>query len=315
MFPLIIELIYWSLMSNDIRLLIIGLLREYLKSSNSSSLKQTLKQENINEDELEQPFSLFNPNVINKLLRIITPKEILTIKSAINKVKKLTNSSGSNNKVKLTDLEKIQNKANKEYKTNQELQDFYANNWTILSSSWFKKGIYKMTDNNTRTGELTALLQSDNSKKKIWYGPYTWPAFPSETWELMKQQKGKNGSGAGTIFWRYWNKTWLPSQLRNYVKGRLAKSKNITKGKKTENVLFPNINLMELLPDKNINVAKTMAYIHRLERNFPKLKKYSDLTKTDIGSAEWRKKRKDIFQFQQYKKNVISIVKNTNKWK
>lgn len=55
----------------------------------------------------------------------------------------------------------------------------------------------------------------------------TYPAFPQEIWILMTQAKGKNGTGAGTIFWKFWNRKWLPSQLRKYVKSELAKKVNI----------------------------------------------------------------------------------------
>lgn len=299
MFPLIIELIYWSLASNDIRLLIFGLLRDYLKKDRSNSLKQTLKQENVKEDELDQPFSLFNPTIISKLLKLITPAELNVLTSEINKIKK---AGKTVSKLFKKDIN------NEETKEDKEIKNPDSNNWTILSSSWFKRGMFKTSDQNTKTGELTTLFQSDTAKNKKWYGPYTYPSFPSEVWEVMKKQTGKNGNGAGTIFWRYWNKTWLPSQLRKYVKGRLAKSKNITKGKQIKSITLPN----------NINMQKTLAYIHRLERNFPKLKKFSNLSNIDVGSNAWRESRKNIVNkvgFVPLTKNLEPILsKNKNKW-
>lgn len=314
MFPFIIELIYWSLISNDIRILIFSLLKEILKRDSNSSFKKTLKEENINEDELDQPFSLFNPNIINKLIKLITPNELNILKSELNKIKKLgKNINKIFNKKNINNDNKINNNENEELKENNLNENSLL--WTNLSSSWFKKGNFNLTDSNSNIGILITLFQSDTAKNKIWYGPYTYPSFPKEIWELMKEQKGKNGSGAGTIFWRYWNKYWLPAQLRKYVKKRLNKQ-GITSGNKNKNITLP----------KTINVAKTTAYIHRLEYNFIKLKKFSNLSNTDIGSLKWKQARTDIFKYQSNWKNkskeevynfykVKKNKRNYNRWK
>lgn len=318
MFPLVIELIYWSLASNDIRTLIFGILRELLrkKDSSSESLKKVLKEENVREDELDQPFTLFNVNIIKKLIKLVTQAELKVLTSEINKIKnggkvgstlKELDKLFSNDEKK--ELDKIQQLKNKASNIDSKTKDFYLENWIDLSSSWFKKGYYELRDKEANIGQLTAMFQSDNSKSLKWYGPYTYPAFPVEIWLLMIEQKGKNGNGAGTIFWKYWNKVWLPSQIRKYVKDRLKKSKGITKGAKTDLGLFPNIKSQEFLPFRNINIAKTNAYIYRLEKGFPKLKTYQNLSSNEIGSSAWRENRKNFVSKNQKGKNYYQTYK------
>lgn len=268
MIPQIIELIYYMLASNDIRVLIFGLLKDYFKNQ---ELKTTLQNENVNEEELDQPYSLFNPNILKKLLNIITPDEIKNIRSIINKVSKFA--------------EKGTNKEDKESlnKDNSLGQDNQG--WTILSSSWFKKGLFTKTSKTLKSGLLTSLFQSDTSKNKRWYGPYTYPSFPEEIWLLMTQQRGKNGAGAGSIFWKYWLRSWLPSKLRSYVKKNLKDTLGITKGRQS----------YYILQAKNINVSKTTSFINRLERGFFRLKTYKTLPKTEVGSKAYREVRKEMF--------------------
>lgn len=300
MLPQIIELIYYALASNDIRVLIFGLLKDYVKEQ---SLKIVLKDENVSEEELDQPYSIFNPNILKKLISIITPDEFKTLESSINKVKNLVNKFNEKGSTK-EDKESV----NKDNTLGKDLQG-----WTILSSSWFKKGIFYKSLNNRglKSGLLTGLFQSDFAKNKKWYGPYTYPSFPEEIWILMTQQRGKNGSGAGSIFWKYWLKSWLPSKLRAYVKSNLRDSLGITKGRKS----------YYILQTKNINILKTSTFIHKLELGFFKLKSNKKLPNTEIGSNAYRQQRREIFSYHKKNnliKNVgISIYKNKNthkKW-
>lgn len=295
MLPFIIRLIYSALASNDIRALIIDLLKNYSKDT---GLKAVLDSENVSEKELDQPYSTFNPNIAKKLLSILKPNELTILKNELDKlvfnpIKKGKNLFKENKKDKEQD-----NKDNK--------------GWVILSSSWLKKGSFYKSNQSLKFGLLQVLIQSDNSKNKRWYGPYTYPNVSEETWNIMKVQKGKNGSGAGTIFWRYFLKGFLPSQIRKYVKKQLKEQKNITKGNQRYNII----------KSTNINVLKTTAFINRLERGFFKLKEFKALPKTELGSRAWRVERKEYLNFHKtnnLNKNIgISIYKNKSKnktWK
>lgn len=285
MIPQIIELIYYMLASNDIRILIFGLLKDYFKNKD---FQETLKNENVRKEELDQPYSILNPNILKKLLNIITPDEIKYLRSIINKLSKFS--------------EKGVTKENKT-ELNKDSQG-----WVILSSSWFKKGTFYKSNTQLKSGLLTGLFQADTSKNKRWYGPYTYPSFPEEIWVLMTQQRGKNGSGAGSIFWKYWLRSWLPSQLRAYVKKNLKDTLGITKGRKS----------YYILQAKNINVLKTSAFINRLERGFFRLKTYKTLSSVEIGSKAYRDVRRTIFTTNKnstFKNIGYSIYKNKNTYK
>lgn len=298
MLPLIIRLIYSALASDDIRVLIVSLLKNYSKDT---GLKAVLDSENVSEEELDQPYSTFNPNIAKKLLSILKPNELTILKNELDKlfikpVKKINNLLKDNTKdLNDKDIEETDNKDEK--------------GWVILSSSWLKKGNFYTNNKSLKLGLLQVLIQSDTSKNKRWYGPYTYPNVSEETWNLMKVQKGKNGTGAGTIFWRYFLRSFLPSQIRKYVKKQLKEEKGISKGKQRYNVL----------KSTNINVLKTTAFINRLERGFFKLKEFKTLPKTELGSRAWRVERKEYLTFHKTSsttKNIgISIYKNKSKYK
>ncbi|WP_375317700.1 hypothetical protein [Spiroplasma endosymbiont of Virgichneumon dumeticola] len=298
MLPLIIRLIYSALASDDIRVLIVSLLKNYSKDT---GLKAVLDSENVSEEELDQPYSTFNPNIAKKLLSILKSNELTILKNELNKLfvnpaKKINNLLKDNTKdLNDKDIEETNNKDEK--------------GWVVLSSSWLKKGNFYKSNKSLKLGLLQVLIQSDTSKNKRWYGPYTYPNVSEETWNLMKVQKGKNGSGAGTIFWRYFLRGFLPSQIRKYVKKQLKEQKGISKGKQRYNVL----------KSTNINVLKTTAFINRLERGFFKLKEFKTLPKTELGSRAWRVERKEYLTFHKtnnLNKNIgISIYKNKSKYK
>lgn len=296
MLPLIIRIIYSALETNDIRTAIITLLKLYSKNQ---SLKSVLDSENVSEEELDQPYSTFNPNIIKKLISILKPSELTELKTQLDKlifkpINKINNLFKDND--------------NKESESNDE-DNKDDKGWVILSSSWFKKGLFYKSNQSLKVGVLQGLFQSDTSKNKRWYGVYTYPNVPEETWNLMKIQKGKNGTGAGTIFWKYFLRGFLPSQIRSYVKKKLKEQKGITKGKQRYNVI----------KSTNINVLKTTAFINRLEHGFFKLKEFKTLPKTELGSRAWRVERKEYLTFNKtnnLNKNIgISIYKNKSKYK
>ncbi|WP_339047720.1 hypothetical protein [Spiroplasma endosymbiont of Colias croceus] len=296
MLPLIIRIIYSALETNDIRTAIISLLKLYSKNQ---SLKSVLDSENVNEEELDQPYSTFNPNIIKKLISILKPSELTELKTQLDKlvfkpIKKINKLFKDND--------------NKESESNEE-DNKDDKGWIILSSSWFKKGLFYKSNQSLKFGVLQGLFQSDTSKNKRWYGVYTYPNVPEETWNLMKAAKGKNGNGAGTIFWRYFLRGFLPSQIRSYVKKQLKEQKGISKGKQRYNII----------KSTNINVLKTTAFINKLERGFFKLKEFKTLPKTELGSRAWRVERKEYLTFHKtnnLNKNIgISIYKNKSKYK
>ncbi|WP_400254876.1 hypothetical protein [Spiroplasma endosymbiont of Cleonymus obscurus] len=300
MLPLIIEWIYYALASNDIKLALINALKNYYKNQ---SLKAVFDSENISEKEIHQPYSVFNPNILKKLTSILKPSELSILQNEINKFKNPINSF--KNSIMPTEIRTVKNYVNKFdnlFKENEE--EIPENAWEVLSSSWFKKGRFIVNNKNLKIGTLTTLFQSDNDKRKIWYGPYTYPTFPQEIWILMTQAKGKNGSGVGTIFWKFWNRKWLPSQLRKYVKSELAK-KGKYYGSQDTSVIYPN----------NINVQKTMHFINRLEKGFFKLKEYKTLSKNEIGSTQWRYERKQLLKNSLHTNKYIKIKRNSNFYK
>lgn len=92
--------------------------------------------------------------------------------------------------------------------------------WVKMSSSWIQRGLYNRIG-NTNNGIMTIFIRSDKDKKKRIYGPYIYPLIPIEVWTAMIRAKGKNGSGAGTIFWRMWLRKWLHSYLRDHTYKKL----------------------------------------------------------------------------------------------
>lgn len=85
-----------------------------------------------------------------------------------------------------------------------------------LSSSWVKYGRFEPIANSV-LGMLTIWVQSDKDPKHRWYGPYTYPYVNQDIWTAMIQARGKNGTGAGSMMWQYFLRSWLPSALRGWV--------------------------------------------------------------------------------------------------
>ena len=85
-----------------------------------------------------------------------------------------------------------------------------------LSSSWVQYGSFQQIRESV-LGMLTIWVNSDADPKHRWYGPYTYPYVNRDIWTAMLQAKGKNGSGAGSVMWSYFLRSWLPSALRKFV--------------------------------------------------------------------------------------------------
>lgn len=131
-------------------------------------------------------------------------------------------------------------------------------NWTILSSSWCKKGFFQINNKQKLIGNLNILIQSDNDKQKRWYGPYTYPKVHIQVWQAMKAATGKNGTGAGSVFWNMWLHVWLRSELKEYVNWQIYTKQNKGGGDVKLRASRINKNLLEL--NKEINRYSTNFY-------------------------------------------------------
>ncbi len=117
----------------------------------------------------------------------------------------------------LSQLEKDNNIKNREQFKNE---NYLNTNWQPLNSSWLDSGMFNITNKLTLTGNLTILIYTKTAKNPKFYGPYVYPSVPVEVWKLLSNSV----SNAGTLFWRYWLRKWLPSHLRNYIKKRLPQA-------------------------------------------------------------------------------------------
>ena len=83
--------------------------------------------------------------------------------------------------------------------------------FSMLSSSWLISGAY-----NAGYGENRGILTLDfvNAKHS-----YTYFNIPREVWEAMKAAKGRNGNGAGSVFWNMYLRrggSWLSYDAIEY---------------------------------------------------------------------------------------------------
>lgn len=92
---------------------------------------------------------------------------------------------------------------------NQEMSG--KGKWVDLSSSWLKRGMYKMIFKDKMLGALSIETKTSETI-------YVYPLVPYDVWIMMKEANGMNGGGAGTQFWKYWLHKWMPSALRRKIK-------------------------------------------------------------------------------------------------
>ncbi|UZQ30847.1 MAG: hypothetical protein OHM56_04905 [Spiroplasma phoeniceum] len=212
-----------SILENPkIALIIIKLLEKY----GNYKIKAILQSIKDIEHQLSQIQYYLNPNILSDLLAKIPKNLEIQLKDIgfldKNKYKEIVKS--------LTPIE---------------------SNWTILSSSWCKKGLFQITNKQKLIGNLTILIQSDNDKQRRWYGSYTYPKVHIQVWQAMKSATGKNGSGAGSVFWNMWLHVWLRSELREYVNWQIYTQQNKGGGDVKLRASRINKNLLEL--NKEIN--------------------------------------------------------------
>ncbi|PQM29732.1 hypothetical protein [Spiroplasma poulsonii] len=148
----------------------------------------------------------------------------------------------------LSQLEKDNNIKNRE----QFKKENYLNtNWQPLNSSWLDSGMFNITNKLTLTGNLTILIYTKTAKHPKFYGPYVYPSVPVEIWKLLSNAV----SNAGTLFWRYWLRKWLPSHLRNYIKKRLPRGLKEKYPKGTTKLTLPTVQKLQQIK-KFINNLK-----------------------------------------------------------
>ncbi|WP_338956171.1 hypothetical protein [Spiroplasma endosymbiont of Polydrusus cervinus] len=192
----------------------------------------------------------------------------------------------------LNKLEKDNNIKNRE----QFKKENYLNtNWQPLNSSWLNSGMFNITNKLTLTGNLTILIYTKTAKHPKFYGPYVYPSVPVEIWKLLSNAV----SNAGTLFWRYWLRKWLPSHLRDYIKKRLPQE------------------LKEKYPKGNIKL--TLPHIQKLQQikrfiNNLKIGHFNFNFAGEINNKKWYRERKsDVKNIKNlYKTPVKSIFYKTN---
>ncbi|MBW3059591.1 MAG: hypothetical protein CXB60_11325 [Spiroplasma poulsonii] len=192
----------------------------------------------------------------------------------------------------LNQLEKDNNIKNKKQFKNE---NYLNTNWQPLNSSWLDSGMFNITNKLTLTGNLTILIYTKTAKHPKFYGPYVYPSVPVEIWKLLSNAV----SNAGTLFWRYWLRKWLPSHLRNYIKKRLPQA------------------LKEKYPKGNVKL--TLPTVQKLQQ----IKKFINNLKIgyfnfnfagEINNKKWYRERKsDVKNIKNlYKKPVKNMFYKTN---
>lgn len=219
---------------------------------------------------------------IKKYLKYVDPNELLSIIKGMPA--KIINSLVSKREASLgldfksaQDFTKwAQNQKNIAAKDFNEMWNDYLNGdggeFVQLSSSWLHTGQYKSTTQGI--GTLTVMIRT----KKL-YGPYTYPAVPLKVWNMMKNAKGRNGSGAGTVFWRLYLHQFIHSALREAAYTEIFKVGGLKASKTLAKVY-----------------AKQQEALGRLNTNFYKRK--NQIRLTSIDQHEWRanvlKEHKDL---------------------
>ncbi|WP_253301087.1 hypothetical protein [Spiroplasma endosymbiont of Phyllotreta cruciferae] len=192
----------------------------------------------------------------------------------------------------LSKLEKDNNIKNREQFKNE---NYLNTNWQPLNGSWLDSGMFNITNKLTLTGNLTILIYTKTAKHPKFYGPYVYPGVPVEIWKLLSNAL----SNAGTLFWRYWLRKWLPSHLRNYIKKRLPQA------------------LKEKYPKGNIKL--TLPTVQKLQQiknfiNNLKIGHFNFNFAGEINNKKWyRERRSDVKNINNsYKTPVKNMFYKTN---
>lgn len=121
-------------------------------------------------------------------------------------------------------LSQLSQKERKE--VSQELQKAHKVEVARLSSSWLAKGEWRPTNGSGQVGELILWTKNGNTG-------YAYPGVSYETWLQMKAAKGRNGGGAGTVFWAKYLRGYKSTTTYKILKQsqKYTNIKGIKKGK------------------------------------------------------------------------------------
>lgn len=80
-----------------------------------------------------------------------------------------------------------------------------------LSSSWCYYGVWSASTNkeNYWIGVLNLTVKREYKDGRVVIGKtYTYQQFPLTVWSLMKAALGRDGTGAGSVYWRAYIRGW-----------------------------------------------------------------------------------------------------------
>lgn len=263
-------------------------------------------------EKIDFVISLTDPNKIVSLIKAMPQKELNDMLKMANKTgkEKLQEAMKKRDQEKLKEhqyAKEINAKDVEEYKKNykttlKNYQPEFLNEWYISSSSWVKQIMFTNYSNTTGMGRLHILVKSD--KGGGWYGPYVYPSIRYTTFLNMLAAKGKNGSGAGSVMWREFLRTWLPSQLRAYIASNMRKN-NMR--------ISQNI---EYWKEKNKEINSMMdSHLRRLENKYYKTPQ--SLIGKGIDNRFFKQKIAEkrlnyLSKKQELFRNALQITKQNN---
>lgn len=268
----ILEIVWRALASDDVMVII----REFLKLQ-GFDVSEWLNLLDIVTDPI-------------KLLKVIlkgTPEEQDTLYADIIRATPTNNSVPTVNKT-LLDIVQRRNTEEGKNQLNAYQQSIAmkrnVDTWVPVNSSWILMGNWRQTNSRSQTGQLTIMIQQDKNPKI--YGPYTYPSIPFEVWNLMVQAKGDGAGGAGTVFWRYWLRKWIPSHVRKYIKDKLKSEMGIEHGNinRRFSINYRQLNEVRLFIFKKEKLWRSSAYSKRFG---------------GILSQQWHNQRSNAFKAQR----------------
>ena len=134
------------------------------------------------------------PQKVGELLGNLSGSQVDSINVVLDKVKKTTTITSPSTKRVNDVLGDLKNETAKRKVVSQDLivAARKQREDRILSSSWIVWGRWEPDPTGT-VGDLTIETKKGSQ--------YTYPSVPYITWTAMKKARGKNGSGAGSVFW------------------------------------------------------------------------------------------------------------------
>lgn len=152
------------------------------------------------------------PNIILSILTVFSDLKKLKQISKLLKMspKKIYEEFLTSPKTFATKLGKMNPAQRKEFSKALGSAEEKAKETKTLSSSWIKKGSWNPVGDGS-SGDLTIWTK----KGKI---GYVYPGVSYRIWTAMKGAKGSNGSGAGSIFWTMYLRSFKSSSFGQFLK-------------------------------------------------------------------------------------------------